>query len=93
MTEGTKKTLLVLLRIALLILAIFLFFKLWKYVVPFIIAYFFASLIEPVVKFIEEKIRIPRKIGTVFSILLVLGVIGSVIGFLIARLIKEIRAV
>jgi sporulation integral membrane protein YtvI len=45
------------------------------------------------VKFIERKIKIPRKIGTVISILLVLGFIGSIIGFLISRLIKEIRAV
>lgn len=93
MTEGTKKTLLVILRIALIILAIFLFFRLWKYIVPFIIAYFFATLIEPVVKFIEEKIRIPRKVGTIFSILLVLGAVGSIIGFLIARLVREIKAV
>jgi sporulation integral membrane protein YtvI len=93
MTEGTKRTLLTILKIVLTILAIFIFTRLWKYIVPFIIAYFFASLIEPVVKFIENKLKIPRKIGTVFSILLVLGVIGSIIGFLISRLIKEIKAV
>ncbi|MGI6621789.1 MAG: sporulation integral membrane protein YtvI [Acetivibrionales bacterium] len=93
MTEGVKRTLLTILRIALIILAIFLFTRLWKYIVPFIIAYFFASIIEPVVKFIENKLRIPRKIGTVFSILFVLGIIGSIIGFLISRLIKEIKAV
>lgn len=93
MTEGVKRTLLTILRIALIILAIFIFTRLWKYIVPFIIAYFFASIIEPVVKFIENKLRIPRKIGTVFSILFVLGIIGSIIGFLISRLIKEIKAV
>lgn len=93
MTEGVKRTLLTILRIALIVLAIFIFTRLWKYIVPFIIAYFFASLIEPIVKFIENRLRIPRKIGTVFSILLVLGVIGSIIGFLISRLIKEIKAV
>ncbi len=93
MTEGVKRTLLVILRIALIVFAIFIFTRLWKYIVPFIIAYFFASIIEPVVKFIENKLRIPRKIGTVFSILFVLGIIGSIIGFLISRLIKEIKAV
>lgn len=93
MTEGVKRTLLTILKIVLIILAIFIFTRLWKFIVPFIIAYFFASLIEPIVKFIENKLRIPRKIGTVFSILLVLGVIGSIIGFLISRFIKEIKAV
>jgi len=93
MTEGVKRTLLTIFKIVLIILAIFIFTRLWKFIVPFIIAYFFASLIEPIVKFIENKLRIPRKIGTVFSILLVLGVIGSIIGFLISRFIKEIKAV
>jgi len=93
MTEGVKRTLLTILKIVLIILAIFIFTRLWKFIVPFIIAYFFASIIEPIVKFIENKLRIPRKIGTVFSILLVLGVIGSIIGFLISRFIKEIKAV
>ncbi len=93
MSEGVKRTLLTILKIVLLIFAIFLFTKMWKFIVPFIIAYFFASLIEPIVKFIENKLRIPRKIGSILSILFVLGFIGSIIGFLISRLIKEVRAV
>ena len=93
MSEGVKRTLLTILKIVLLIFAIFLFTKIWKFIVPFIIAYFFASLIEPIVKFIESKLRIPRKIGSIFSILFVIGFIGSIIGFLISRLIKEIRDV
>ncbi len=93
MSERVKGTLLAILKILLVIFLIFLFTRIWKYILPFIIAYFFASLIEPLVKFVEKKIKIPRKIGTVFSILLVLGFIGSIIGFLISRLIKEIRAV
>lgn len=93
MPENIKRTLLAILKILLVIFLIFLFSRLWKYVLPFIIAYFFASLIEPLVKFIEKEIRIPRKIGTVVSILLVLGVISSILAFLINRLITEIRNV
>ncbi len=93
MPEVVKKALITILKIAAVILAIFLFLKMGKYIVPFILAYFFASLIEPIVKFIERKLRIPRKIGTVFSILVVLGAIISIFTFLIIRLIKEIENV
>ncbi|MGI6085410.1 MAG: sporulation integral membrane protein YtvI [Acetivibrionales bacterium] len=93
MSEGIKRTLLAILKIILVIILIFLFSRIWKYILPFVIAYFFASLIEPIVKFVEKEIRIPRKIGTVFSILLVLGLISSLLAFLISRLIKEIRNV
>ena len=93
MSDRVKTTLLAILKILLAVFLIFLFTRIWKYILPFIIAYFFASIIEPIVKFLENKIKIPRKIGTVFSILVVLGSIGSLIGFLISRLIKEIRDV
>jgi len=93
MSERTRTILSSILRILLGIILIFLFTKIWKYILPFIIAYFFASVIEPLVKFIERKLKIPRKIGSVFSILFVLGTIGSIIGLLISRLIKEIRNV
>ena len=93
MSERTRTILLSILKILLAIFLIFLFTRIWKYILPFIIAYFFASVIEPLVKFIEKKIKIPRKIGTVFSILFVLGTIGTIIGFLISRLFKEVRNV
>jgi sporulation integral membrane protein YtvI len=93
MPESVKRTLLLILKIALIILAIFLFARGVKYVVPFLLAFIFASLIEPVVKFLEKKIRIPRKIGTVLSILLVIGAIVAVFALLISRLINEITNV
>ena len=70
-----------------------LFTKIWKLILPFLIAYFFASLIEPVVKFCSNKLKIPRKIGTVISMLIVLGIILSILGFLVSRLVIEIKDV
>lgn len=93
MQEGFKRTLLTLLKIVLIIASVFLFIKIGRYIVPFILAFFFASLIEPIVKFIEKKIHIPRKIGTVLSILLALGSIVALFAFLISRLINEIKNV
>ena len=93
MQDTLKKTIFTVLKVILALVAIFLLIKIFPYVVPFILAYFFASLIEPIVKFIERKLRIPRKIGTVFSIFVVLGSILSIFGFVVYRLIKEIENV
>ncbi|NLW02671.1 MAG: sporulation integral membrane protein YtvI [Clostridiaceae bacterium] len=90
MPEALKKTIFSLIKILLVALGVFVLFKIGRFFIPFIIAFVFSSLIEPVVKFIETKLRISRKIGAVFSILVVFGTILTVVGLLIARLIKEI---
>ncbi len=90
MPEAIKKTLFTVLRLLLIALGVFIVLKIGGYLIPFILAFIFASMIEPLVKFIETKMKISRKIGSVFSILVVLGVILTVFGFIIARLVKEI---
>lgn len=76
--------------IILIILGIFLLLRLSVYCIPFIIAFILSSLIEPLVNFLEKKVRIPRKVGAVFSILLVLSILGTILGLIITRLVKEI---
>lgn len=93
MPDTLKRTLWIILKIALVALAVFLFIKGIKFVVPFILAFVFASLIEPVVKLLEKRVHIPRKLGTVLSILLVIGAIVTIIALLISRLINEITNV
>jgi sporulation integral membrane protein YtvI len=93
MPDNLKKILITVLKVVLVILAVLLFFKIVKYIWPFILGYFFASLIEPIVKFLERKIHIPRRIGTVFSILVVLGGVVSLAVFVILRLFREIEDV
>jgi sporulation integral membrane protein YtvI len=90
MPEAIKKTLFTVLRLLLIALGVFIMLKIGGYLVPFILAFIFASMIEPLVKFIETKLKISRKIGSVFSILVVLGVILTFLGFIISRLVKEI---
>jgi len=90
MPEALKRTIFSVIKILLVALGVFILFKIGRYFVPFIIAFVFSSLIEPVVKFIETKLKISRKIGSVFSILVVFGIILTIVGLLIARLVKEI---
>jgi predicted PurR-regulated permease PerM len=42
------------------------------------------------INFMEKKIKIPRKIGTVFSLLFVFSLLGTILGLIISRLVKEI---
>lgn len=90
MAAFNKKKVMRIIIILLIILGIYLLLRLSAYCIPFIIAFILSSLIEPLVRFLEKKIRIPRKVGSVFSILLVLGILGTVIGLVITRLVKEI---
>lgn len=86
-----QRTLFFLLRALLALLALFLVLKLLRYTAPFLLAFLFSTALEPVVRFLKKKIRIPRKLGAVISILLVLGTIGSMLGLIVDRLVVEIR--
>lgn len=90
MPDVLKKAIFAVIKILLVALGVYVLFKIGGYFVPFILAFIFSALIEPLVKLIETKLHISRKIGTVFSILVVLGAIVAILALLIARLIKEI---
>ncbi|MDF2524591.1 MAG: ytvI, partial [Clostridiales bacterium] len=82
------------LRMALFILVILLILvisvKLGLFLIPFVIALVISLLIEPIVKFLMERVRIPRKASSAISVLLVLSVVGTLLTVLISKLIDEI---
>jgi sporulation integral membrane protein YtvI len=80
----------IIIRIALIAISVYLLLRLSVYCIPFIIAFILSSLIEPLVNFMEKKVKIPRKVGSIISILLVLSSLGTILGLLINRLVKEI---
>jgi sporulation integral membrane protein YtvI len=90
MVDSSKRTIKRIIRIALIVVGIYLLLRLSLYCIPFIIAFILSSLIEPMINFMEKKIKIPRKIGTVFSLLLVFSILGTILGLIISRLVKEI---
>lgn len=77
---------------AILILLFFLWGVkyIWAILVPFIIAWITASLLEPAVVFFQDKLRL-RNRGLSVSVLLVLivGVITGVVALLIPSVVKE----
>ena len=90
MVDTSRRTIRRIIRIALLIVGVYLLLRLSLYCIPFIIAFILSSLIEPMINFMEKKIKIPRKIGTVISLLLVFSILGTILGLIISRLVKEI---
>jgi sporulation integral membrane protein YtvI len=86
-----QRTLFFLLRTSLAILGLFLVLKLLRFTAPFLLAFLFSTALEPVVRFLKKRVRIPRKLGAIISILLVLGTIGTLLGLIVTRLVLEIR--
>ena len=60
---------------------------------PFVLAYFLSKIIEPVVRTLEKRLKIPRSLGAILGIVLAIGILGTVVGMLLARLWDEMNAV
>lgn len=63
--------------------------KLLRFFMPFVIAYIISSIANPIVRFLDKKVKIARKYGSVFMIVLVLGSVVGVLYLLIAFLVKQ----
>lgn len=72
--------------------AYFFFKKMVTWFLPFFLAVLFAWLAEPVVKFLQKKAKLPRKLASVISILLVVSAIVFFIWIIGKRLITEIAS-
>lgn len=63
--------------------------KLLRFFMPFVIAFFISSIANPIVRFMEKKIKIARKYSSVFMIVLVLGAVVGVLYLLVSFLVKQ----
>lgn len=58
--------------------------------VPFIIAVIIGLFMEPVIKILQQRVKMPRGLATLTTMVLVFGGIGVVISLVIMRLISEL---
>lgn len=79
-----------LLTLAGILLVVLLGPKLISFFMPFVIAFFISSIANPIVRFMEKKIKIARKYSSVLMIVLVLGVVVGVLYLLVAFLVKQV---
>lgn len=87
-----KHKLFILLRILIVIVAtiggIVLLYFLGKLMVPFIIGFFLALIINPLVAFIQEKTKMPRGFAVFTSIIIIIGAISAAITLLVTEIIQ-----
>jgi sporulation integral membrane protein YtvI len=84
-----------LLKLALIsigtVLAFILIYKSITYLLPFIIAFAIAQLMEPIIKFLVDKVKIPRKLGALLSLIFMIVILGIIVLFIIASLIEQLK--
>lgn len=69
---------------------LFIYFS-FKLAYPFIIAAILAILLNPIVNLLTKKLKIPRGLSVLLSILFLFGVIGSILLLLILKIIEGIE--
>ncbi|BCN28767.1 sporulation integral membrane protein YtvI [Anaeromicropila herbilytica] len=83
-------------RIALIMLGatvfVFLTFRyLLPYVYPFILAYFLVVAIMPVVKFLNHKLKLPKSIGALITLLLLVVILCLILCFVGVKVAQQAR--
>lgn len=78
-----------LLTIAIALLLIFVAPKLIAFFLPFVIGYVIALIANPVVKFLEKRLKIVRRHGSAIVIIVVLALIIGAIYLIISVLVRE----
>ncbi|WP_018662526.1 sporulation integral membrane protein YtvI [Heyndrickxia acidiproducens] len=71
-----------------IIIGYFTVYLLIKYAYPFLIALFIALLINPFVNFLERKVRLPRALAVIISIVLIIGAFVGLITLLVAEIVS-----
>ncbi|MCD8180079.1 MAG: sporulation integral membrane protein YtvI [Firmicutes bacterium] len=58
---------------------------------PFLLGYLFSMAVNPLADFLQRKLKIPRGLSAVLVIVLIVGILGGVLSFLIWKIIDEVR--
>jgi sporulation integral membrane protein YtvI len=73
------------------LLCIFLLPKLLHFFLPFVIGWIIAMIANPLVRFLEKRVKMHRKHSSAIILILVIAAIIGVLALLITLLIREIR--
>ena len=76
--------------IALILLVVFLLFKLGIFLFPFTLALFISIIIRPLTRFLMNKLKFSRKTASIISIVTFLIVFFGIIGILSLKFFVEI---
>ncbi len=91
MSELNKKRLVVaLLIVAICLLGYFALPRLLSFFGPFLLAWFFSWVAQPVADFLHKKLHFPKRLAGIITVLLVISVIGGIITALIIQIVQEV---
>lgn len=89
--EPYKKIAIILFYIAVAFAGAYIFFKyLLSLLAPFIIAYIFAAMLQPAVRFLCKHAKVPKKLSVLVLVLVATTVIGVLCYFAIDRIYTEL---
>ena len=70
-------------------LAVWLFPKIVRFFLPFVIAFIISMIANPVVRFLEKRIKIVRKHGSAITIIVALAIVVGLLYLLLSVLVRE----
>ena len=79
-----------LVTIAAAVLLVLFTGDLLRFFLPFVIGFFIAAIANPMVRFLEKKVKVKRKYGSAIIIVLVLAAVVGVLGLIIYILGREL---
>ena len=86
----TRKALRSIVTLLLVALALFLLITCIRFILPFLIAGIIILVLEPVVGFLNKKLRIPRAFASLISLLLFAVIVISILSWLSVTLVGEL---
>jgi sporulation integral membrane protein YtvI len=80
-----------LITLLILFVMLFLAYKSIYYLAPFIIAFILSSLMEPSIRLLVSKLKLPRTIASILSLVFLLIVLGFFATFLVGKIVYEVK--
>ncbi|MDD3404029.1 MAG: sporulation integral membrane protein YtvI [Hespellia sp.] len=71
---------------------VFIGWKLIIFLMPFVIGWLIALIITPIVRWLEKRLKIVKKLASVLTVVLVLGLFVVIIYFAVSRLVSEVNS-
>lgn len=87
----TQKLLIGLYIVGAVILAYFVVPKAIVIFLPFILAYVIALIASPIVRFLNEKLKVPKKLAAGICTLVIIAIIGFLVYFIVFRVVLYIQ--
>lgn len=74
--------------VSIVMIGVFLLYQIIRFTYPFLIALMLSFLLNPVIRFLTERLRLPRPIAVLAGVIFLFGVIGLILIFFVRKIVK-----